>query len=548
MPIPIFFLIFISQINQEMTREDTLVQMIQSLKEQLSVMAATNRKQNETIVSQAQTIEELRSTIVDLNASLAWLKRKVFGKMSEKCKPIKGDPMLPLEYGDLEQVEAEIEEARNRAAAQITVPKVQIAGKTSRRNRVVMDDLPVVTVVIEPEGLDPDKYVKIDEEHTRTLEMKPGYLYVKDTVRPTYALKDDTEAIENGRKTVITAPMPLMPIYKGMPGASMLAEVLLQKYEYHVPFYRQVKQLEHLGVKLSRKTLGGWFKPVCELLEPLYLELKKVVLSSDYIQVDETTLPVIDHDRHKAAKEYIWMVRAAMPRLLFFHYDDGSRAQKVAVELLKPFKGYLQCDGYSAYDIFEEKEDVHLCACLAHIRRHLESGKEENREYAMQGLKFIQDLYNVEHMADERQLSYEERAALRQRLAGPLLDAFELWLQNTYPKVLKRSLMGKAIAYTYPLMPRMRHYLYDGRIFIDNNGAENALRPIVLTRKNMLFCGNQEAAKNTAVICSLLSSCKECGVNPREWLNHVITKLPYYLEPKSSRNLRELLPDKWTLA
>lgn len=108
--------------------------------------------------------------------------------------------------------------------------------------------------------------------------------------------------------------------------------------------------------------------------------------------------------------------------------------------------------------------------------------------------------------------------------------------------------MGKAIAYTYPLMPRMRHYLYDGRIFIDNNGAENALRPIVLTRKNMLFCGNQEAAKNTAVICSLLSSCKECGVNPREWLNHVITKLPYYLEPKSSRNLRELLPDKWTLA
>ena len=129
MPIPIFFLIFISQINQEMTREDTLVQMIQSLKEQLSVMAATNRKQNETIVSQAQTIEELRSTIVDLNASLAWLKRKVFGKMSEKCKPIKGDPMLPFTDGDREQVEAEIEEARNRAAAQITVPKVQIAGK-----------------------------------------------------------------------------------------------------------------------------------------------------------------------------------------------------------------------------------------------------------------------------------------------------------------------------------------------------------------------------------------------------------------------------------
>lgn len=532
-----------------MTREDTLLQLIESLKEQLSAMAETNRKQNETIVSQARTIEELRSTIVDLNASLAWLKRKVFGKMSEKCKPINnGDPMLPFEYGGLEQIEAEIEEARGKAAAQIIVPKVQVAEKTSRRNRVMMDDLPVVTVIIEPEGLDPEKYVKIDEEHTRTLEMKPGYLYVKDTVRPTYALKDDTQAIENGEKAVITAPMPLMPIYKGMPGASMLTEMLLQKYVYHVPFYRQVKQLEHLGVKLSRKTLSGWFKPVCELLKPLYMELKKEVLSSDYVQVDETTLPVINHDKHKAAKEYIWMVRAAMPHLLFFHYDNGSRAQKVAVELLKPFKGYLQCDGYSVYDIFEEKEDVHLCACLAHVRRHIESGKEENREYAMQGLKLIQDLYNVEHMADEQQLSYEERAKLRQRLSKPVLDSFELWLENTYPKVLKRSLMGKAIAYAYPLMPRMRHYLYDGRIFIDNNRAENALRPIVLTRKNMLFCGNQEAAENTAVICSLLGSCKECGVNPREWLNHVITKLPYYLEPKSNRDLRELLPNRWTSA
>lgn len=165
--------------------------------------------------------------------------------------------------------------------------------------------------------------------------LKPGYLYVKDIVRPTYAIKDGTEAIENGNRIVVTAPLPLMPIYKGMPGASILAEILLQKYEYHVPFYRQVKQLEPLGVKLSRNTLDGWFKPVCELLRPLYLELKKKVLSSDYIQVDETTLPVIEHDRHKAAKEHIWIVRAAVPRLFFFDYDNGSRSQKVAVDLLK---------------------------------------------------------------------------------------------------------------------------------------------------------------------------------------------------------------------
>ena len=138
----------------------------------------------------------------------------------------------------------------------------------------------------------------------------------------------------------------------------------------------------------------------------------------------------------KAAKEYIWIVRAAVPRLLFFHYDNGSRSQKVAVDLLKTFKGYLQCDGYSAYDAFENRKDVRLCGCLAHIRRHIESCREENREYAMQGLKFIQDLYNVEYMADERQLSHEERAALRQRLLVRYLTPSSSGFRTHTPKCL----------------------------------------------------------------------------------------------------------------
>ena len=147
---------------------------------------------------------------------------------------------------------------------------------------------------------------------------------------------------------------------------------------------------------------------------------------------------------------------------------------------MKNFKGYLQSDGHPIYDAFEDGEDVCLCGCLAHIRRHIELCKEENLEYAMQGLKFIQDMYNVEYMADKQELPYEGRAELRQRLSKPMLDSFELWLKNTYPKVLKRSLMGKAIAYAYSLLPRMKPYLHDGRIFIDNNRCENALRQLVI--------------------------------------------------------------------
>ena len=169
------------------------------------------------------------------------------------------------------------------------------------------------------------------------------------------------EAVDNGEKAVITAPMPLMPIYKGMPGASMLAEVLLQKYEYHVPFYRQVKQLEHLGVKLSRNTLDGWFRPVCELLRPLYLELRKKVLAADYFQVDETTLPVINHERHKAAKEYIWIVRA-LCRVCSSSIRQRIAFTKSCGQLLKNFKGYLQSDGHP---IMTPLRIERTCACVA---------------------------------------------------------------------------------------------------------------------------------------------------------------------------------------
>ena len=194
-----------------------------------------------------------------------------------------------------------------------------------------------------------------------------------------------------------------------------------------------MQAFRHLGLRIPENTLNGWFKPACELLAPLYEELKNEVLSTDYIQVDETTLPVIDNNACQAKKEYLWVVRSVMDRQVFFHYDDGSRSGRTAETLLRPFKGYLQSDGYNAYNAFE------------------------------------------------------------------------------------------------------------------GNLVENAIRPIALalSRKNFLFCGNHQAAKNTAIICSLLASCKGAGINPREWLNYVIAKMPYYCQPRKTKNLKELLPAHW---
>ena len=520
-----------------MNQQETLELLVKSQQETIKMLTESHVKSNELV-------EELQKKINELLAQIAWLNRQLFGRRSERLAAFDPNQLNLFEPTPTPEELLQVEAARTEAVEMID--KSEISKSTERRNRKLLEGLPVVSVVIEPENVNHDLYKCIGQESTRTLEFEPGKLYVKEIIRPKYGLKDSTVLPGNNLSGVLIAPMPLLPIYKGLPGASMLTEILLQKYEYHVPFYRQVKAFRHLGVRISESTLSGWFKPVCEMLKPLYEELKKEVLASDYIQVDETTLGVINKEKHQASKEYLWMVRSVIKRLVLFHYDSGSRSGKVIENLLSSYKGYLQSDGYNAYNVFGDRKDVCLIACLAHIRRNFEKSLDENRVMAEYALKEIQHLYQIERMADEKELTYEDRMNLRMKLSKPVLDSFEKWLEVNYQHVPPRSRMGQAIAYAYSLWPRMNNYLKDGRIKIDNNLAENVLRPLVLSRKNFLFCGNHEAAENTAIICSLLASCKALDINPREWLLDVIAKLPYYLEKNSNKDLKELLPDRWT--
>jgi transposase len=526
----VFQYLCISKSKNKPADFEATLQIINSQQEQIMQLQDINAEQ-------AKIIQELR-------AQIAWLKRQLFGRKSEKFAHLDPNQLRLFENG-LEQVsqQARIEEARAEAVNEIERHKVD--KKVERRNRKLLEDLPVVQEIIEPDNIDLERYKRIGEECTRSLEFEPGRLYVREIVRPKYGLKDSCALPNPGESAVMIAPLPLLPIHKALPGASLLAEILLQKYEYHVPFYRQIQVFRHLGLKIPENTLSGWFKPACELLEPLYEALKEQVLGSDYLQVDETTLPVINKQSKQAKKEYLWIVRAPAEGLLFFHYDEGSRSGKTIEKLLKNFNGYLQTDGYSAYNAFEGNASVCLVACMAHIRRKYEQALNEHNSLAKQALAQIQQLYQVERQAQEENLSDEQRKELRQKLALPVFNAFEKWMEKNYPTVLPKSLIGKAIAYSYSLWARMKNYLKDRRLNIDNNGVENAIRPIALSRKNFLFCGNHNAAKNTAIICSLLASCKAQGINPREYLNDILAKLPYYTKPKSKKNLTELLPNRW---
>ena len=527
-----------------MTQEEMLSQM----EMMLQPLQQVNASQAETIKKLTEQNESLQSRIKELTAQVAWLNRQLFGRKSEKLPII--DPNYPdLFSGMLPENAQQIADAHDEAVEKITKTKEE--RRQEKKNRIMMEDLPVLEqVILTPDNLDTDLYKKIGQEVTRIVEHKPGQLYIKEIIREKWGLKNNTATAPKGMSGVLIAPMPLLPIYKGIAGASLLAEILLQKYEYHMPYYRQIKQYSHLGMKgLTESTVDGWFKQTMELLRPLYEVLKAEVMKADYVQADETTTPVMNRDTHKAAKEYLWMVRAVMERLVLFHYDQGSRAGAVIESLANRynFKGYLQCDGFAGYETaFKTNPNVWLLNCMVHIRRHLEQALDENRQMAEHGLTEIQHLYKIEHMCDDAGLSPDERKAKRQELARPIMEAMKLWMETEGVKYSESSLIGKAITYAYTRWDNMMRYLEDGRLLLDNNLAENEIRPITLGRKNYLFCGNHEAAQNMAVVCSLLATCRNHDVNPRDYLNDVISQMPYHTKA-SHEELLQLLPHKWKL-
>ena len=525
-----------------MEEKEILLKTIEGLNASIASLSTTNKNQSEQI-------KNLQERIKELTAQVAWLNRQLFGRKSEKLRVY--DPNMPDLFADeFSGLRQQAEEKRDEAVEKIEKESVEDV-KRNRQNRKMIEDLPVLeTDTIEPKGVDLSLYRRIGEEITKVVKHKPGMLYVKEIIRPQYALKDSTLLPPAGQKGVEIAPMPLMPVDKCIADTSLLAEILLQKYEYHVPFYRQIQQYRHLGMKgLTESTLDGWFKKTVELLKPLYEELKREVFSCDYVQVDETTVPVINREKHKTDKEYLWMVRSVMERLVIFHYDGGSRAGAVIESLANQyhFKGYLQCDGFAGYETaFKTNPNVRLLNCLVHIRRHFEQALDENREMARHALTQIQHIYKIEHQCDEVGLSYDERRQARQELSRPIMEAMKVWMETEGIKYSPGSLTGKAITYAYTKWDNIMRCLDDGRLYWDNNLAENVQRPITLSRKDFLFCGNHEAAVNMSVICSLLATCKAHDVNPRVYLNDVIAQMPYH-KKATQEELLNLLPHKWKL-
>ena len=493
-------------------------------------------------------ISRKNAEIKKLSDTLLWLRRKVFGKMSEKNLPLDPDQLLLFEQEHLTDEERARLDKEVEAAEQQMTKTITVKVKPSRRD-LDTTGLPTEVIDIYPDGTTDengklkDEYVEIGTDESSRLEHIAAKTYIKKTVIHKVILKSDSNNKTPEDRRIICARLPLAPVNRCMAGASVLTDIIIGKFMYHLPFYRQIQQYKESGITISDSTMGGWYEAAVEKLKLLYDILRQHILQSEYIQIDESVLPVIDSEKHKARKGYEWCVRDAIRGAVMFYYDRGSRGGKVAREILGAYKGAVQCDGYDAYDQFEKNDNITVYGCWAHARRKFVDALNENNRLATEALCFIRKIYKVESNANKAGLNADELKEQRLKISYPTIRLFETWMKETYLKVLPNSKMGDAIEYTYSLLPRLSRYVNDGRINIDNNLIENAIRPLALGRKNYLFCGNDASAYRAAIVYSLISTCKAVDVDPRTWMEDVLRKIPYY--QRDQRDLAELLPFNW---
>ena len=508
--------------------------------ETLRAERAEMKSANEKLLAEK---EEMQQVINDLRSMMAWFRKKLFYKMSEKNLPLDPNVLEPTLFDQsLSEEEQARLDAEVKAMEEQTAKAIEVkAHKRDVRRPVLSGDLPVEETHIYPEGVqDNPEYVEIGVENTDTVAIQPARMYVKRIVRHKFVLRSELQIEDPDRQAFLIAPLPETIRPKGMADASLLADILINKYVYHLPFYRQIQKYKELGVLLNDATIGDWFAAVCEKLRPLYDKLREQIMSSEYIQVDESTLPVIDNEKHRAVKGYMWAVRDALTGSVYFHYDMGSRSGDTARKLIGGYRGAVQTDGYEVYESFENAPGKRMIGCWAHVRRKFVEALDENRKYASEAIVYIGKLYKIEAEMREAGLSAEEVRERRQKESYPLIQEFEKWMDAVADKFKPKSRMGKALVYTYTLLPRLSRYVLDGRYNIDNNGIENAIRPLALGRKNYLFAGNHDAAVRAAIVYSLFSSCKAAGIEARTWLEDILVRLPEH-----HVDLEELLPGNW---
>ena len=486
-------------------------------------------------------IYTLRAREIMLKERIAFLERRLFGAKSDRLTYVNPDDQPGL-FDEM------FKEAMDEKASQIDKMADDIEKESQKRRKSAKKKpcrpakyrytgLEERTTTMMPGNINIEEYDIIGKDVSRILHYEKAKVWVEIIERPIFRRKEDKNV---PAPQICQAKAPEAVIGGNHVGADMLAQIVIDKYRYHLPEYRQVKRYADLGIKLPTSTINDWIHAVASKLDPLYEALRHDILEGDYLQIDEVPWRIADKSG-KSRRGYAWQFLDNRPQShgLYFLYMNGSRAGTIPRAELLNFHGAIQTDGYGVYDYFEYQDNVTLLGCMAHVRRKFTDAQNTHPQLAAQAVKWIEVLYKLEANLKAEGADFERIATERQTKAIPIMDAMEKWMQNVHTQCTPSDSMGKAIDYAYKLWPRLKRYALDGRYHIDNNPVERSQRPSVIGRKNYLFSKNDSGAVDNAIFYSLIESCDLVGLEPLKWLTDVLTNLH---DDTSPEQIRLMLP------
>jgi transposase len=459
--------------------------------------------------------QALKEQNILLQAQVAELRKLIFGARRERFVPNQNPAQASL-FAPSEVLVPEAQDAVTKSIKPVKKTKRKPATRNTFPASLAREEQHLL-----PQDLDPNQEtVQIGEDVTELLAYQPSSLFVKRIVRPRLVVKDQED------QGVLQAPIPARLIPKGMVDESLIAQLIVEKIQFHTPLFRFNKKLQQAGVSfISQDNLQNWFHTAAQALLPLYHLLQKDLLAQPYNQADESPVPVLSKDKPGAThRGYMWVLHHPKSKAVYFHYD-ASRSSRAAHELLGDYQGIVQTDGYEAYQTLQKSKGFTLIHCMAHARRKFVEAKESSPEIAQFYLAHMQQLYHLERQARHQQLDDQKRLELRQQQAVPILNVLEKQMSQDLQRVLPKGPIGKALAYSIKRWKGLSAYALDGQLEIDNNLIENSIRPLALGRKNYLFAGSHEGARSLACLYSIIGTAIQHGLNTQAYLTWLLQKI-----------------------
>ena len=525
-----------------------LREMIRSLHEQLEERDSQLAERDTQLAERDTQLADANQVVDELTEKVRLYEAIIHAKRSEQqAKPGKDEE----QYSLFDEAEVVAQEPPSEPEPEtVRVPE---HSRSKRGRKPISESIPrrdVVHDIPEEEKVCGCgcELTRIGEVVSEKLHFVPATVEVERHIRPKYACRQ-CEGTEDDGPTLKVAPMPPQLIKQGIATSGLLAYILVNKFCDGLPFYRQSRMFDRLGVDISRSTMSSWALQAAGKCEPLIDLLFEKLREGDIINLDETPVQILGEvGRKNTTTSYMWVARGGEDGkpVVLFRYAP-SRSGKVARQLVGNFQGYLQTDGYAGYDALGEAEGIVHVGCLVHVRRKfmeaLKAGSKKKKGTASTVVDLIGKLYHLESQARKEELSLDGIAAMRREKVQPILKKIKEQMQGAIESVPPKSLLGQALSYGLGQWPRIEAYLLDPRLTPDNNPAENAIRPFAVGRKNWLFSGSPRGAFASAALYSLVESAKANGLNPLEYLAFLFDRIP---QAESREDLEALLP--WAMS